>query len=359
MTKYLRNCWYAFGWVNELGAGVLARTVLGQKIVAFRQADGTPVALQDRCPHRFAPLSRGEAKNGALHCAYHGLAFAGDGACVHYPFGDVPANARVRAFPLAERDGMIWIWPGEAALADASKIPDFSFHQPKSDDDWVITGYTHMKTEYQVETDNLLDLSHIETIHRGTFGGRGYVNTGKLELRDLGEEIHANWWMPGIPLYDRVTGAPNGMKADHFLDMRWNAPCAMRLQISFMPEGHFAGREMTLREDLPGHFQAHILTPETETTTHYFWSANKATDMNAGVPKEGARALMLQAFEKEDKVLLEAVQANMEGEFWSCRPMILPADAGGIRARRRLAKMITDEKQNAAPPITKAEIYPA
>jgi vanillate O-demethylase monooxygenase subunit len=159
-----------------------------------------------------------------------------------------------------------------------------------------------------------------------------------------------------VPAYDPVTNAKTDMKIDHFLDIRWHAPAIMRLHISLMPEGSFAGREKTLREDLPGQFAAHILTPETATTTHYFWSSNHPTDLNSEMTKEAGRALLLVAFEEEDKVLLEAVQENMEGEFWSCKPILLRNDAGGVLARRRLAKMIADESRSAVPEsATKAE----
>jgi vanillate O-demethylase monooxygenase subunit len=127
-------------------------------------------------------------------------------------------------------------------------------------------------------------------VHRGSFGGKGYINAGKLELRDLGEEIHANWWMPGVPAHDPKTGAKTDMKIDHFLDMRWHAPAIMRLHISLMPAGALAGRENTLREDLPGQFAAHILTSETASTTHYFWSSNHPTDLNSEMTKEAGHA---------------------------------------------------------------------
>jgi phenylpropionate dioxygenase-like ring-hydroxylating dioxygenase large terminal subunit len=344
MAGYLQNCWYAFGWAHELENGMLARTALDMRIVAFRTADRTPAAVLDRCPHRFAPLSRGAVRDGVLHCAYHGLGFSGSGECVHNPFGSVPHKAAVRSFPLVERDHILWIWPGESALADPATIPDFSFHHKSNEQDWVVHGYIHMRTGYQIEIDNLMDLSHIETVHRGTFGGRGYINSGQLELREVGEEIHANWWMPSVPLYDLTTGAKLDSRADHFLDTRWSPPSALRLHFSFMPAGTYTGRENSAREDLPGQFQAHLLTPETQRTTHYFWSSKRPTDMNAWMTEEVGRALVLTAFEQEDKPLLEAIEANMPGEFWSSRPIILPNDGGGVRVRRRLARLIRNEQ---------------
>ncbi len=59
MHEFLRNVWYMAAWAEEVGEGLLSRRIAGRKLVLFRAADGTPVALEDRCPHRFAPLSLG------------------------------------------------------------------------------------------------------------------------------------------------------------------------------------------------------------------------------------------------------------------------------------------------------------
>src|SRR5262249_11568846 len=74
---YLRNAWYVAAWSDDLGDGqLLGRTILKQPIVLYRQSDGKVAALQDRCPHRFAPLHMGKVVHGdRLQCPYHGLEF--------------------------------------------------------------------------------------------------------------------------------------------------------------------------------------------------------------------------------------------------------------------------------------------
>src|SRR3546814_16896615 len=78
MAKYLRNAWYAAAWSEEIGGTPLGRTFLEQPVVLFRETDGTTVALADRCPHRFAPLSKGKLVGNAIECPYHGLRFGAD-----------------------------------------------------------------------------------------------------------------------------------------------------------------------------------------------------------------------------------------------------------------------------------------
>lgn len=83
---YLRNIWYVAAWDHEVPVDqTFARTLLGEAVVLFRNEHGDVQALQDRCPHRFAPLSMGKVVNGVVQCAYHGLEFNGAGACHKNP----------------------------------------------------------------------------------------------------------------------------------------------------------------------------------------------------------------------------------------------------------------------------------
>ena len=135
MTTYLRNVWYVAAWDHEVPADrPLARTILGERLVFFRDADGRPQALFDRCPHRFAPLSMGKVVDGCIQCPYHGLQFGGDGACTRNPHGSglIPKAAQVRSYPVVERWSVLWIWIGDAAQADPELIPNFRSMDPES-----------------------------------------------------------------------------------------------------------------------------------------------------------------------------------------------------------------------------------
>ena len=114
---YATNLWYAALWAEDLADGTLqSRTICEQPIVLFRGPDGEPVALEDRCAHRFIPLSMGQLCDNAtsVECPYHGLRFGTDGACVLNPHGSgrIPATLAIRAYPVAERHTMLWIWMG-------------------------------------------------------------------------------------------------------------------------------------------------------------------------------------------------------------------------------------------------------
>jgi vanillate O-demethylase monooxygenase subunit len=316
----------------------LARRIAGQPLFLYRLHDGSLAALLDRCPHRFAPLSKGTRDGDKVVCGYHGLTFTPDGRCAHNPFGErIPAGATVPSFAVVERDGIAWVWAGDAAAAEPSRIPDFSF-VPDTTHSRTVRGYTLMQANYAYGTDNLLDLSHIEFVHKGTFAGQGVIFAGQHSVTVEGETLHSNWWMPDIAPPSVAQGVfPPDAKVDHWLDMRWNAPASMRLHVGVTPHG--APREAGF--EVP---QAHILTPADEHTTHYFWSSTRFNDLDNPAVDAMLLALFGEAFDLEDKPMIEAAYDNVRGrDFWQEKPLSLGIDQGGTRARRMLEAMIARE----------------
>lgn len=124
---WVNNAWYVAAFSKELPSGLLSRTLLGVKVVFYRQSDGTVTALEDKCAHRRLPLSFGYLDGDNLVCGYHGMVFAPNGKCVSIPGqARIPPSACVRTFAVEERDGLIWIWMGQAERADLARMPDVS-----------------------------------------------------------------------------------------------------------------------------------------------------------------------------------------------------------------------------------------
>ena len=340
MTGFLRNCWYMAAWSHEVGEDLLRRRLLGEPFLLYRKQDGSVAALVDRCPHRFAPLSMGHRAGDLVVCPYHGLTFDPQGQCVRNPFSNkLPKGAKVRTFPVEERDGIAWFWAGEPDKADAGLIPDFSMLEVAGHGA-PISGHMPMAAPYQFGTDNLLDLSHIEFVHTGSFAGNGVIFAGEHEVKEQGTQLHSNWWMPDVAAPPHTMGIYDPqMRCDHWLDMRWDPPASMYLQVGACPAG--GGRD----QGVLAH-QAHILTPETTETTHYFWATTRSHP-----PSEQGdamiRGLMEQAFIQEDKPIIEAAFDNLDGaDFWQMRPTFLGIDAGGTKARRLLEKLIASERSH-------------
>ena len=123
---FLRNCWYVAAIDHELIDGkLLSRMLLGEHVLLYRGESGKVTALNDRCPHRGALLSRGRLEGDAVRCMYHGIKYDGSGKCVQIPGQDmIPPKLRVPGYPVVERGPFIWVWMGEAAKADPALIVD-------------------------------------------------------------------------------------------------------------------------------------------------------------------------------------------------------------------------------------------
>ncbi|MDF8332522.1 aromatic ring-hydroxylating dioxygenase subunit alpha [Novosphingobium cyanobacteriorum] len=331
MSEFVRNTWYMAAWANEVPEdGFLARTFLDEPWLILRKSDGSWAMMADRCPHRFVPLSRGKRKGDTVACGYHGLTFDTDGACVFNPFGrEVPPETKVAARPIVEKDGALWFWPGAPDRADPALIPDFSFIDDASD----ARDHLVMDVNYELISDNLLDLSHAEFLHVETFGVNGSLfECGKQTVEtDASGGLWNKWDMVGsrAPVWAEPIVGP-GVPVDQWLHIRWHAPASLALYIGMARTG-------TDRNDLvvPPMANPHILTPKTATETHYFFTRGHG---------EEAAAMARRVFLEEDEPMIRAQQEAMKGrDFWEMRPVIMPSDAAAIRARRKLMQMRRDE----------------
>ena len=124
----LRRFWYAIMPIEQLESGPQPFTLLGEPIVLFLDAKGEPAALEDRCCHRTAKLSKGWCRNGNIVCGYHGWEYDRDGMLVmipQFPFEQPIPDARARAFRTKTRYGYVWVALDEP-LRDIPDIPEDS-----------------------------------------------------------------------------------------------------------------------------------------------------------------------------------------------------------------------------------------
>jgi len=339
--SYVRNAWYAAAWSDSLAeTQLLARTIMGEPIVLYRKADGGVAAIEDRCTHRFAPLSMGKVVNGdRVQCPYHGLEYDGTGACVRNPHGakNIPPRARVKSYPVSEKHKAIWIWMGEAP-ADPGKVPDFGvldnvpeLHTTKRDSIVI-------RANYQLVIDNLLDLSHTSYLHEGILGNADTVES-EITVEQDGDDVvvgrHAtNSTPPGMFAQFWPDHPP---RVDKFTKMRWMAPSTLRLLTGICKMG-------ATPDSGTGYHAIHLLTPENERSTHYFFTAVRfgvtTTDdkLNRDLQKKVAEMRRF-AFEEQDAPVIEAQQLIIEGANRQLDPVILAIDVGPVRYKRVLSKM--------------------
>jgi phenylpropionate dioxygenase-like ring-hydroxylating dioxygenase large terminal subunit len=342
----VKNSWYVAALSREVAPDeILPARILGEPVAIYRQANGEPAAVEDVCPHRFAPLSIGRVADGAIECGYHGLRFDGGGVCVYNPRGDGGVNDRlvVRAYPVAEQRGAVWIWPGDPAKADRALIPDTSHLDEVAEEHHTLERFS-IKANYELIADNLMDATHADYIHPTLLSSRGAFgrNLPDISQDERGVKASYNWDnLPAQPGVDRLLKHP-GEPAMQRISFEWRQPSHIYIVVKVWQESD---------PDHVLHSQAlHTLTPASEDSTDYFvltWSNNGGLTPEA---KERRRAGMIHAFRDEDAPMLEAVQERMAGrDFWSMRPAILAGDNAQVLARRRLQQLIRAEAAEAVP----------
>jgi vanillate O-demethylase monooxygenase subunit len=305
---------------------VLTRTVLDIPMVAFRTDAGKMAVLDNRCPHRFAPLSEGKREGDTIACPYHGLVFNTAGQCVRNPHGAATSTLAVASFPVLERHKAVWIWVGQQE-PDENLLPDLSFIDA-APETAQLRLHTAVQANYELLADNILDLSHADYLHASSLGSgfqhAGQVDSGRtcrsLHRLAFGQRRCAAGLQPGIAGQAVDRGGLVCAGADG--PARWRA------------SGGQAERGIDT-------LNLHNMTPETLTSTHYFSCNTRNFLIDDAAFNAVLREQLIHAFQVEDKPMIEKVQRQMgTPDLWSLGPKMLPIDKGAVLARRRVARLI-------------------
>jgi vanillate O-demethylase monooxygenase subunit len=340
---WIRNCWQVIAFSREIGNAPLARTICNEDVVVFRTASGRATALADRCPHRFAPLSLGRVSGEQIQCGYHGLCFDADGECIRAPGQEnVPRQARVRKYPLVERHSFAWIWLGDEARATPETIPDVHWCD---DPAWAVSdGYHHFGANYQLVNDNLLDLSHESFVHESTIGNEA-VAQAPFTVTPQGESVrmHRDMYdMEAPPFYKRTTGFTG--RIDRWHTNTFTPPGLHIIENGSMPAGS-KDRSAALERKV-----LNLLTPETTTSTHYFWAVVRQFRIGDGELTDYIREGITETFD-QDRGVLEAQQRAIGADPDRVMfPVSLRIDAGPFQGRKLVAAMIERETGTKSPP---------
>ncbi len=339
-TGYIRNCWYVAGRSEDFGRTLTPIRMLGNDIVVFRDTRGKAIALEDACPHRKLPLSRGTIEGDNVVCGYHGLTFDCSGECVIAPtqLDNPPRRAAVHSYPAEDRWGFLWLWmgaPDDANPGDIIDIPNFD------NPSWGKTpkGGMSMACHYLYIIDNLLDPSHVAWVHLTSFAGAG-TDSRPLDVEEMGQGVVVSRWVldEEPPPYYRDM-LPFGPTCDRKQHYECRLPSTAINMSVYTPAGE-GGADKPLSENAFINISYNFITPVDAVTSRYFWfqHRNMHADDDAISAKmfDGAK----MAF-KEDQDVLEYVQkgmANRNGSYLN-----LALDAGAMRFRARVAKAIEGE----------------
>ncbi|MCW5773823.1 MAG: aromatic ring-hydroxylating dioxygenase subunit alpha [Rhodospirillaceae bacterium] len=327
---FLTNRWYAAALGAEIGAQPFARKICERELVLFRTASGRLAALEDRCAHRHAPLSLGAVKGEAIQCGYHGLCFDGEGRCVHIPGqASIPPRARVRAFPVAERHGWVWVWLADEAnpaAADPAMIPDWPwFEHPE----WRgFQLYFHVEAAAQLFVDNLLDLSHVAFTHRNSIGASSAADAdARLDVAVAEESVTGCRALRNVepgPFIGKWGAFPG--RIDRTSTFTWRPPSNMEIHAEFADTANPA-HKITIMIINP-------ITPETASTSHFWigWARDFALDdaaMTENAKVENTQVIMedVRVIEAQQRIIaarpgLAAVPINADGALIAVHKLI-------------------------------------
>ncbi|HEY0959543.1 MAG TPA: aromatic ring-hydroxylating dioxygenase subunit alpha [Novosphingobium sp.] len=336
MSTWIRDAWYVAAWDAEVDQTPMARTICGVPMMFYRRLDRSVVAMRDACPHRLLPLSLGLREGDSIRCKYHGLKLGPDGAAEEMPIRTDPVNRRicVETFVTHERHRYVWVWVGDAEKADPALIPDL---WPCSAEGWTFDGdYYHIDCDYRLMIDNLMDLTHETYVHGGSIG-QPEIMEAPIETRVEGKNVVVERWMPGIdapPFWRAALKRPGPV--DRWQICRFLLPSAVMIDVGVAPVG--AGATLEAHDQGVRGIVIDFMTPESETTHHYFWGMARNFDVDD--PGFTARFRKQQGgVFAEDREILEAQQRAIDTNP-GMRLNAYSIDEGGTRARQIIAREI-------------------
>lgn len=290
--------WYAVAQADRVRPRQVIETrFLDRLIAVFRGKDGGLGAIENRCAHRQLKLSLGKVQGCKLVCAYHGWAYDASGQLASVPhdtFGASIARIRVRRFPVRERYGLIWIFPGDPALAEAASMPEIPELEGPSSWASIMIDFI-WAAHHSMIIENVSDFTHAH-LHRKY---RPFSDAKLTDLKTVGAEVRLS--------YDVLVG--DGRFSKHFVDRARVKVDRMDLCFDYPYQ----------RSDTGGRIRHWcFLLPMDGSTTHvffiFYFDAVQIPLLRRPMPRSLQRLLMRVAKRVLIKPLLEQDGRMVEAE---------------------------------------------
>lgn len=266
------------------------------------------------------------------------MRFDGIGACVLNPHGNVISpSMHIHRYPTVERFGLVWIWMGKPEAASPNDIPNLSYMNALG----MRTVHSYIKTTYRYDilVDNLLDLSHADYLHVGTFSG-GLAERSDTQVRQQGNDVivvRTQYSAPPPPRFRDLAD-----RVDLSFTIHWHPGQVINFEWRGVPAGHDLANGRLLSRF------AHIATPETDGSTHYFMSMTRDNDIDDPALDAQIARYQVTVVQNEDGAMLDAIDAEMKGaNLMDLRPVVLPTDKGGLRVRHVMKHLLRQEGEQA------------
>ena len=325
--NYPMDCWWVAALCSEVTQELLPRWLCDTPVLLYRKQDGAIAAIENRCPHRSAPLHLGCRKGDDIECGYHGFTFSPSGECVRVPSMKAPPPAlRIRSFPVIECEPFVWVYLGNPAVLDI--VPPPTKLGWAEDGDFAIRyGRIDIDANYMLLKENVLDLTHFGFVHAKSFQITDWVDPPRLTGSGDNCGYHQSFSAsPLPPVFSEPMGLAPGTPYDR---ENYGSFISPALQIAAVDLIDPQGKAVT------GRFRvSHATTPIDQTHMHYFWVAGR--DFGTSTEEMDDFQRLTEIGFAEDEVMIEAVQAM---QIRDPRPTAeleksVKADGPGVQARR-------------------------
>ncbi|HKY21364.1 MAG TPA: aromatic ring-hydroxylating dioxygenase subunit alpha [Vicinamibacterales bacterium] len=331
--------WYVAGTSDEFSRKLVAKTLLNRSIVFYRKESGELVALQNRCAHRSYPLSESFLEGDTIRCGYHGIRYNPDGSILKVPCQDRVPTLGVRSYAIHEMGPLVWIWMGDGP-ADESKMPDMT---PYTSSDWTFcVGTLPMPGNYLLMQENLADLSHLPYLHATTFGVPESWGSKTTEMTIDEERLTVDFYRESTEWEQAKTFFPPyfNYEGRNLLDRaggRYETPAFFRgwdlLKIKDSAPGE--------RDEFRVYFD-HFLTPETGSSTHYYYGVARDHALEDSALTEGVRQIMARAF-AQDSEAVGHMQKLLDTDRHDFKELIIAGDRTAVASRRMILRLVERE----------------
>ena len=186
--KALEKCWHPVAWSSELKEKPIEATILGKNIVVFRDANGKPRVMNNKCLHKGVKLSKGRCRNGNIQCPYHGWEYDGEGRISDIPsqvHKDTLPAASIPVYQVVEQQDTIWCCFSDAPY---EKTPiDWHYYERKH---FFATTFD-MDSNYVLLLENLVENTHARFIHDGLLRNSQKITVVNALVKKTASGVHS------------------------------------------------------------------------------------------------------------------------------------------------------------------------
>jgi phenylpropionate dioxygenase-like ring-hydroxylating dioxygenase large terminal subunit len=373
MGNLMRQYWVPALKSSELVAGgdPVRLVLLGERLVAFRDASGAVGIMDHRCPHRCASLFFGRVEDGGIRCAYHGWKFDVTGQCVEMP--NLPPHRRfedkirARGYRTYEAKGLVWVYMGERETLPP--LPAFEAALlPESE---VEITFVQRECNWLQSLEGDVDTSHFGFLHGGAVEGDQIPDDDiqKWALYDRAPDYHVaqtDWgtmyaayrkadpgftfWRFAHFLFPFWTMVPDARFEGHIVTRAWvpmDDTHVMMVMLRWIGVERRA-RTMKNGQDMPGlGFDNHLLPNTTDWYGRYRLRENAANDYE--LDREAQRSSIfsgISGVHLQDQAITESMGAITDFDW----EHLASSDQMIVRTRRRLLQAVEDLARGGVTP---------